>query len=106
MHLETGDTLSPVLQAAARLSCRPWQAWAPQQLAHFSSKTDSATTEASSSSDAGATAADAADQAAADEQEGSMELSELQELLKKAEEEVTAAHTRGCNSWCFKHLQA
>jgi hypothetical protein len=83
---------SQLLQAAA--AWRPVQhAWATSQhchVRHFASEQNSKN--AASGSDTGAVEADAAaaaaEQAAADEQAGSSELSELQELLKKAEDEV------------------
>jgi hypothetical protein len=79
------------LQAAA--AWRPVQhAWVTPQhfhLRHFANGNDiKASSADAAAEEADQAAAAAADQAAADEQAGSSELSELQELLKKAEEEV------------------
>lgn len=62
------------------------------QQRHFASESSSKASGADAAAEEAdqAAAAAAADQAAADEQAGTSELSDLQELLKKAEEEVNA----------------
>jgi hypothetical protein len=61
------------------------------QQRHFASESSSKASGADAAAEeADQAAAAAADQAAADEQAGTSELSDLQELLKKAEEEVNA----------------
>lgn len=75
---------------------------------HLASKSNSKAPAADAAAEeADQASAAAADQAAADEQAGTSELSDLQELLKKAEEEVTAepafVYAYDCTAAC-RHI--